>query len=132
MAKINTKERILTKILEKYNANPDKLLLIYKQDFSELKLDAKLIIKSLLEFQQDDLIVIHKKSVHNDFSIPWNISLTPKGLYYFENKKQKQIATRREWVRTYLPITISAIALIKSFWPEIILIMRLIGQLWKQ
>lgn len=61
----------------------------------------------------------------------WFIELKSAAIHYFENKKQKSAVVRREWVRTYIPITISSIALIKSFLPEITSLVKSIMQLLK-
>ena len=51
-----------------------------------------------------------------------NLSIKFLFLSYFNNKKSKIKSNRREWVRTYLPITISILALLKSYGIDFILL----------
>lgn len=42
------------------------------------------------------------------------IKLLEKGTNYFVNKKNKSIGSKREWIRTYIPITLSVVSIIIS------------------
>mgnify|MGYP003540130153 FL=1 len=72
------------------------------------------------------------RTAHRNLKYFITIDLLEPILNYFENKKSKSKSNRREWVRTYLPITISGIALLKSFSPEIVALWEAILKLLKQ
>lgn len=99
----------------------------YPADIEEQEL-----IKILNTLEQNNFIKIKWYGVsRSDLNYAIDIFILPEGENYFENKKSLQISNRREWVRSYLPVTISFIALIKSFSPEIKSIWTLLMQLWK-
>ena len=56
------------------------------------------------------------------------IDILSDGENYFKNKKNNKVNLRREWIRTYIPVTLSLIALLKSFQSEIISLVKLIMQ----
>lgn len=124
-------EQIIKFLIDKYNNGNTNEIAVSRKDCQILNIPESEISRILHTLQQDGLIIIKSKSVHNDFSMFWTIALKSSCINYFEIKSQKDKTNRREWVRTYVPITISFIALIKSFLPEIMLLMKLITQLLK-
>lgn len=118
MKKLTDREKILQVLQDKANKEGPNFR-IYKSHFEQLKLEEKTITNELYSMREDGLISIITDSPHRNLSIPWNIILKSEGKHYFEKQKQSSKSDRREFVRTYIPITISFIALIKSFWPEI-------------
>lgn len=79
-----------------------------------LPLSEKEVIKILQTLDNDNLIIAKPKSPHKDFSIFWEITLNSNCLEYFHNKKINKISNRRDWIKTYVPITISTFSLIVS------------------
>lgn len=102
-----------------------------KKDLGAVKLSEKQAVRALNSLETDGLLKIKKKSIHDDLSVPWYVELSSPGIHYFENKQENRKNNRRDWIKTYIPITISTIALIKSFLPEITLGMKLLLQLLK-
>lgn len=125
-------EQLITFLLNKFKSSSTNKIIISKKDIQNINLTEQEIIQSIFLLQEDDILSIERKSVHNDFSMYWTVALKSKCVHYFDDKKDKSVADRREWVRTYIPIIISFIALLKSFYPEIILgveqILKLIRQ----
>ena len=125
-------EQLITFLLNKFKCSSTNKIIISKKDIQNINLTEQEIIQSIFLLQEDDILSIERKSVHNDFSMYWTVALKSKCVHYFDDKKDKSVADRREWVRTYIPIIISFIALLKSFYPEIILgveqILKLIRQ----
>ena len=127
-----TKEEIVIKCLnEKYKITNTNEIAISKNDCKSIGLEENEMSRILFTLQEDDFITIKRKSNHNDFSIYWSIILKSSCIHYFENKSQKIKINRREWIKTYIPIIISLIALIKSFSNELILLAKSIMQLLK-
>lgn len=131
MKNLTDKEKVLKILQKKHAETVGNNFYVYKNNFKDLTISEHQIVNILFEFQKTDMISIIKSSPQKDLSIPWLVSLMPKGIYYFEEKEKISIAARREWVRTYMPITISIISLIKSFWPELTSLMKSIMQLLK-
>ena len=95
-------------------------------------IDDKKLIQVLTYLEQINFIKIKWISVHHDnLNYAVDITLLPDGSNYFDNKKEQSKSNRRKWIKTYIPIIISLIALVKSFETEIISILKLIVQLLK-
>lgn len=94
--------------------------------------DEKEIIQALDMFEKYNLIKIKWYGTDRDnLNMAITIDILSNGENYFKNKKNNKTSSRREWVRTYIPITLSTIALLKSFQPEIISVVKLIMRLLK-
>lgn len=124
---ISDKEKIITFLIDEFENSKNNEVSISKNDLEKINLTEQQIVKILYLLQSDNLIKIKVKSVHDDFSRFWTVELNSSCVFYFEGKRTAKTNNRREWVRTYIPLIISSIALIKSFMPEIILIVE---QLW--
>ena len=55
----------------------------------------------------------------NEFNRFYEFELTSTGFHYFENKKEKQIEKRNEWIKFWIPVTISILALFNLFYIEL-------------
>lgn len=64
--------------------------------------------------QEGGLLKIKHNSVHNDFSMSWKVALNPNCVYYFENKQERQKQNRNYWIQFWIPVSLSAIAIIIS------------------
>lgn len=124
---ISDKEKVITFLINELENSKNNEVSISKNDVAKINLTEQQIVKILYLLQSDGLIDIKVKSVHDDFSRFWTVELNSSCVFYFESKKTSKTNNRREWVRTYIPLIISSIALIKSFMPEITLIVE---QLW--
>lgn len=110
-----TNEEILIRFFQKeLESSQTNEIKIGTNNISSIGLTEKEIIQTIFLLQEDDIISIKRKSVHNDFSMYWTIALKSKCVHYFDDKKNKSVAERRERIRTYVPITLSAIAIIIS------------------
>lgn len=128
---ISDKEKVITFLISKFKDSKNNEISISKNDIDIIKLTEQEIIQCLYLLQSDNLLIIKVKSIHDDFSRFWTVELNSSCIFYFENKKLNTVSNKREWVRTYIPISISLIALIRSFLPEITLLIRELLQLLK-
>lgn len=92
----------------------------------------KQIIKKLNELENLDFITIKWYSQnHNNLDCAVDITILKDGINYFSNKKKNKISNKRDRIKTYVPITISFIALLKSFDTEIIWLWNQLMQMLK-
>lgn len=92
----------------------------------------KQIIKRLNEFENLGFVTIKWYSPnHNDLNYAVDVTVLKDGINYFADKKKNRTSNRRDWIKTYIPITISFIALLKSFDTEIIWLWKQLMQLLK-
>ena len=70
--------------------------------------------KIFYTLHEDGLIIAKPRSPHKDFSLYWEITIKTECLEYFNNKKHAKTTNRRDWVRTYVPITLSVASIIIS------------------
>lgn len=85
--------------------------------------------------QNNTNIPVQKVSIpkinQNQEKIKQNCPCNKKGWCIFADKKKNRTSNRRDWIKTYIPITISFIALLKSFDTEIIWLWKQLMQLLK-
>ena len=122
---MDSKEKIIEMLINECNKQNCNPIIIDKNDISGLNISEDEAIKILITLNEDGLINTYPMSPHRDFSAFWKIVINTKCLNYFSEIKQKETANRREWVRTYMPITISTIALIISITSLILNIYKL-------
>lgn len=92
----------------------------------------KQIIKKLNEFENLGFITIKWYSPnHNNLNYAVDVTVLKDGINYFADKKKNRTFNKRDWIKTYIPITISFIALLKSFDTEIIWLLKQLMQLLK-
>lgn len=92
-----TNEEILIKFLinEFIDSKTNKVS-ISKNDLEQIALTEQEIIKTIYLLQEDNLLEIKEKSVHDDLSRYWTVALKTSCIHYFENKKEKSVANKRE------------------------------------
>lgn len=134
---MKTKERVIQYLLSKdRNYNDNKISVdVGRKSFSESEIcdiGEEEFINQISILETEGLIRVNFRTAHRDLKYYITIDLHAPILNYFNNKKSNSKSNRREWVRTYLPITISGIALLKSFSPEIVTLWELILKLIKQ
>ena len=75
----------------------------------------KQIIKKLNELDNLGFITIKWYSPnHNNLNYAVDVTILKDGINYFDDKKKNRISNKRDWIKTYIPITISVISLIIS------------------
>ena len=95
-------------------------------------IDDDLVSKKLNEFENLGFVTIKWYSPnHNDLNYAVDVTVLKDGINYFADKKKNRTSNRRDWTKTYIPITISFIALLKSFDTEIIWLWKQLMQLLK-
>lgn len=97
--------------LKKYNTN---IVRIAERDVKQLELEEHHVIQLLYIMQEDGLIDIKNRPVHDNFSMFWTIALKSECVHYFELKEEKKVNTVRERIRFWLPVIISIISLIHT------------------
>lgn len=122
---MDNKEKIVQFLINEYNNNNSNPIKIDKNDISNLNISEEEIIKILNTLHEDGLIIAKPRSPHKDFSLYWEVTIKTECLNYFKNQKITKISNRREWIRTYIPVTISSISLIVSIIALIISIIKL-------
>ena len=95
---MNNKEKIIQFLINKYNDSNSNPIKIDRTDISILQI----------------LIIAKPRSPHKDFSLYWEITIKTECLEYFNNKKRAKTTNRRDWIRTYVPITLSFSSIIIS------------------
>lgn len=114
MIMLTTEEKLIMFLNNKIKNSNNNKVSISRNDLTEIKLTEKEIIQTVYLLAADGLLEIVRKSVHDDLSTPCVLSLKLSCIHYFENKKRSKIISKREWVRTYIPVVLSAIAIILS------------------
>lgn len=107
-------EKLITLLLEKYKHSKTNIVSVSKQDIQAINLTEQEIIQTIYLLQEDEYINIKEKSVHDDLSRYWNIALKSSCLHYFENKKSEKISKRNNWIQFWIPVALSAVAIIVS------------------
>lgn len=92
----------------------------------------KQIIKKLNEFEDLGFVTIKWYSPnHNNLNYAVDVTVLKDGINYFADKKKNRTSSKRDWIKTYISVTISFIALLKSFDTEIIWLWKQLMQLLK-
>ncbi len=98
-----TNEEILIKFLiNKFGDSKTNTVSISKNDLNQMTLTEQEVIKTIYLLQEEDLLEIKEKSVHDDLSRYWTVALKFSCIHYFNNKKDKSVANRRKWIKTYI------------------------------
>lgn len=118
------KRRTVNHFFNKYENSKTNVVSISQNDLENIEMTEQEIIRTIYVLQEDELINIKEKSVHDDFSRYWTVALKSQCIHYWENKRIRNTSNKRDWIRTYIPITLSIIAIIIS-------ILALVAQLIK-
>lgn len=123
-------EEILNHLI-KLKRNPQNVVYIGNQmDTYPPNIEDKELIQILKDLDANRLIHFKMNGTHKrDLYVAADVEILPSADTYFKEKKIEQKKDTREKIRTYAPITISLIALIKSFLPEITTGMKLLMRL---
>lgn len=133
----NNKTRVIKYLLSKErNYNNGKLSVeIGRKTFEQSELSdmgENEFINQLSILETEGFITVHFRTPRRDLACFVTVDLNEPIINYFKNKKAQTTISKREWVRTYIPIIISAIALIKSFDKKIITLCKLLLKLLSQ
>ena len=122
---MDNKEKVIQLLINKYNDSNSNPIKIERDDIGILQIPEQEICKILLTLNEDELIIAKPRSPHKDFSLYWEITIKTECLEYFNNKKQAEIADKRDWIKTYIPIFISSLSLAISIAALVISIIKL-------
>ena len=111
---MNNKEKVIQLLINEYNNSNFNPIQIDRNDISVLQIPEKEIIKILNTLHEDCLIISKTRSPHKYFSLYFEITIKTECLEYFNNKKRAKTTNRRDWIRTYIPITLSIVSIIIS------------------
>ena len=117
---MKTKERVIKYLLSKEREYRNNKLSVNVGrnsfiDSNIADIGEKEFVNQLSILETEGLIKVNFHSAHRDLRYYITIDLLESILNYFESQKSKSKLSRREWVRTYLPISISVLALLKSY-----------------
>lgn len=114
MKKQLTKEEQLIKyFITQFENSKTNEVTISKADLPELNLSEQEASR-YIHLLQGECLDITQKSVHNDFSMSWTITLKPPCIYYFDNKRAIRKEKCNNWIQFWIPVSLSAIAIIVS------------------
>lgn len=111
---LTPEERLIKFFISEFNNSATNEISISKSDLPELNLSEQEASRYTHLLQEAKLIKIARKSVHNDFSMSWDIALEPNCVNYFENKEAARKDKRNNWIQFWIPVSISIIALISA------------------
>ncbi len=115
-----TKEEQLIEFLNKKleNSNTNEVS-INRHELPDLNLSEQEASRMIYLLQEEKLLTIKQKSVHDDFSRYWVVALSPSCVHYFENKKSGNKEQRRKLfneIRAWFTLIIAIVALIHSIY----------------
>lgn len=116
---MNNEEAILEYLIEEYGGQPHDKMRIDKSQIAQLDIPESVGAYFLCILQTKGYIKIHNRSLHDDFSIPWTISLTGDGLCYFEDKAEKEREAQEERDRYKISTRIALVSLFLSIYSTI-------------
>lgn len=119
MKKLTTKEQIIKYILSlqgEYKKNQIQVT-INRKDFNESDVSSigeLELINQLAVLETEGFITVNFLGPKRDLSCYITIVLHDTVLNYFDNKKQAKIVQRNQWIQFWIPVSISAVALVVS------------------
>ena len=114
MKKVTNEEKVLQFLIDNNLKRKNNVAVINPHDVASIGLSEDDIIKSLYILQTDGCLVITRKSPQDEFDMYWEMNLTSKGRHYFEHKAEEKKEKRNKWIQFWIPVGISALALIIS------------------
>lgn len=115
-----TKEEILIEFFNMEYENSDtNEVVIDKNDVKNLNISEREASRIIHLLQEENMLHIKQKSIHNDFSMYWTIALMSPCIHYFENKKFNKKEQRRilfNEIRAWITLAIAIVALIHSIY----------------
>ncbi len=111
---MDKEEQLINFFLNKFQKGNTNEVTISKNDCKTLNMSEEETSRIIHTLQEDGLLTIIKKSIHNDFSMYWTIGLKTNCLHYFDYKDAEKIKKRNNWIQFWIPVVLSAIAIIIS------------------
>ena len=109
---MTNEEQLIVFLLDKYSNSKTNRVSISKNDLDTINLTERETIQTIYLLQEDGLIDIKEKSVHDDLSRYWSIALKSPCVHYFEIKKSAQKENRNNWIQFWIPVVLSIVAII--------------------
>lgn len=107
-------EKLIKFLNDKFKSTNSNPVRINRHELPIIKLTEGETIQAIHSLAANNAIIIERISNDNDLSITCEVRLLQGCLSYFKTKRRFKITDRREWIRTYIPITLSAIAIVIS------------------
>lgn len=117
--KLTKEEQLIEFLNNKYENSNTNEVSINKHELPDLNLSEKEASRIIHLLQEEKVLTIKQKSVHDDFSRYWVIALAPSCVHYFENKKSDNKEQRRKLfneIRAWITLIIAIAALIHSIY----------------
>ena len=93
--KLTKEEQLIQFFIDKFNNSNTNEVSIAQNDVSSLNLTEQEASRYIHLLQEEKLLIIKQKSVHNNFNMYWTVKLTSNCVNYFDNKKEEKITKRR-------------------------------------
>lgn len=117
--KLTKEEQLIEFLNKKFESSNTNEVSINKHELPDLNLSEQEASRMIHLLQEEKLLTIKHKSVHDDFSRYWVVALAPSCVYYFKNKKSNNIEQRRKLfneIRAWITLIIAVAALIHSIY----------------
>lgn len=117
--KLTREEQLIEFLNKKFESSNTNEVSINKHELPDLNLSEQEASRMIHLLQEEKLLTIKHKSVHDDFSRYWVVALAPSCVHYFENKKSDNKEQRRKLfneIRAWITLIIAIAALIHSIY----------------
>lgn len=114
MKKMTNEEKVLQFLLNKNKDKNTNSVAISKTDLQSLDMTEQAVTHAICTLEADEMLIITAKSIHDDLSRFWEMSLKSAGIHYFENQQEQEKEKRNNWIQFWIPVALSAIAIIIS------------------
>ena len=108
------REQVIQFLNFEYKNATSNIVAIGINDLETINLSEQEVIQILCLLAEDKLIRIINRSVNDDLSRYWEVALTGECVDYFENKKIRAVANKRDQIKTWIQYTLTIIAIIIS------------------
>lgn len=112
--KLTNEEKLLQYLINECENSTANKVGIYRSALSEIGMTEKDTIRAIYTLEADQKLIINTKSQQENLGMPWRVTLTSSGIYYFDNKKEKQKEKRNNWIQFWIPVSLSIVAIIIS------------------
>lgn len=117
--KLTKEEKLIEFFNTRYENSNTNEVIIYRTDVKDLNISEQEASRIIHLLQEEKLLQIKQKSVHNNFSMSWTIALMPSCVHYFDNKKSDRrtnvinfLKEFRAWITLVIAILSFIIAVI--------------------
>lgn len=106
---LSQQEILIKFLINKFNSSKTNVVSITPKNVEELGFGEAETVRLIYILQEDKFLTIKRNSVHNDFSMLWEVALTSKTIHYFENKQRRKKKKRNEWIQFWIPLITSTV-----------------------